>query len=99
MNRFEVGAEPVKHGYLGWFRRVEKARNQVLRDGRGTEIIFPSQADAKAAAADALCRYLNSGLRSTGLLPGKHRAEADALFKDKGAATTPARAAEEQQAE
>jgi hypothetical protein len=96
LNRFEVGAEPVKQGYLGWFRRVEKARNQILRDGRGDEIVFPSLADAKAAAADALCSYLNGGLRSTGLMPRKHRAEAEALFRDMPDVPAQVQAAEEQ---
>jgi len=96
LNRFEVGAEPVKQGYHGWFRRVEKARNQILKDGHGAEIVFASHADAKAAAADALCDYLNGDLRSTGLLPGGHKAEAEALFKGKPS-STPAQTADDQQ--
>lgn len=99
MNRFEVGAERVKQGYLGWFRRVEKARNHVLKDGRGAEIIFASLADAKAAAADALCNYLNGELRSTGLMPARHKARAEALFKDKAPVPARARSAEDQQRE
>lgn len=85
MNAFAIGSFPHRNGFLGYFRRVHRATNEILKDTNGTEIIFPSKAEAKAAAADELCRYLNGSMVCTGPMPSKRdvrRQAAERQFND-----------------
>lgn len=77
---------PFRGGYIGYFRRVHKATNEILKDDNGAEIIFPSQAEAEAAAGKALAKYLNGDLCCSGIIPsirGVRKNTADKLFNIK----------------
>ena len=57
MNTIHIGA--TKHGnyWLGYFRFG--TTNEVVRRG-GKDIRFGSELEAKSAAADALCEWVNT---------------------------------------
>jgi hypothetical protein len=83
-NLFAIGSHPHKDGYLGWFRRVHKATNEILKDDDGKEIIFGSRLEAEAAAGRALTKYLNGDICSSGIIPSIRqvkRKAAEAVFK------------------
>jgi hypothetical protein len=82
-NVFAVGSQQYLHGYLGYYRRVHKASNEVIKDERGKQVIFPTRDAAEAAAGRALTKYLNREPCCTGLIPPKHRQEAEKLFSGK----------------
>lgn len=84
-NLFSIGSYPRKHGFLAYYRRVHKSTNEVLKDDKGAEIIFPSRAEAEAAAGKALTKYLNGDLCCSGIIPsirGVKRNTAEKLFRD-----------------
>lgn len=66
MNEFQIGVFPVPGGYLGWVRKVHRASNEILKSDRGHPIVFTSKAEAKAAAGEAMCEFLNSPIFRSG---------------------------------
>lgn len=85
MNEFSIGAQPVPGGYVGWFRKVHRADNEILKGDRGQPIIFPTKAEAKAAAGDALVAYMNGSFCRSGEIIPSARLEAEKLFKETAA--------------
>jgi hypothetical protein len=81
MNMFQIGAEAVEGGHLGWIRKVHRARNEILRDSRGDPIVFSSEDAAKAAAGEAMVAYLNTPMMRDGVRLEAALSKAEALFK------------------
>ncbi|MBB4063663.1 hypothetical protein [Gellertiella hungarica] len=79
MNQFSIGAQAVAGGYIAWFRRVHKADNEILLGKGGQPIIYATKAEAKAAAGERLCAYINGSLVRDGEKL-QARSEADAVF-------------------
>lgn len=79
MNEFSIGAQPVGGGWVGWFRRVHKADNEVIKGKGGQPQIFPTREAAKAAAGEHLCAYINGHLVRDGAKI-QARSDADAVF-------------------
>lgn len=80
MNSFQIGAFPVPGGYLGWIRKVHRADNEILKSDRGHPIVFTSKAEAKAAAGEAMCEYLNSPMLRSGDRIENAKSVAEAQF-------------------
>ncbi|MBB3411234.1 hypothetical protein FHT87_005187 [Rhizobium sp. BK316] len=82
MNHFAIGTQPVRNGYLAWFRRVHKATNEIIKS-HGKPVIYPTEEKARAAAADALLVYLNSEMVRDGEVIGAARKEAGSVFRQR----------------
>lgn len=67
MNEFSIGAQPVAGGYLAFFRKVHKSENEILKSKGGHPTIYPTRAEAKAAAGEALVAYINGNLVRDGV--------------------------------
>jgi len=79
LNEFQIGAQPVPGGYIGWFRKVHRCDNEIIRGKGGHPIVYPTKAEAKAAAGEAMVAYLNGSLvRDGAVLEAKSKA--DELF-------------------
>lgn len=87
MNEFQIGTDAVEGGHLGWIRKVHRATNEVLKDGRGEPIVFSTQDAAKAAAGEAIVAYLNTPMLRDGARVEK-MAKAEALFKPRRPSAT-----------
>jgi len=79
MNQFAIGAHPVANGYIAWFRKVHKADNEILKGKGGIPIVYPTRAEAKAAAGEAIVAYINGSLVRDGEMV-KAASAADAHF-------------------
>lgn len=80
MNEFQIGAHPYGGGYIAWFRKVHRTENEILKGKGGNPIVYPTRAEAKAAAGDAIVAYINGSLVRDGA-KAERFAAADALFK------------------
>ncbi|WP_271024949.1 hypothetical protein [Rhizobium sp. RCAM05973] len=79
MNSFQIGAQSVPGGYLAWFRKVHRCDNEIIRGKGGHPIVYPTKAEAKAAAGEAMVAYLNGSMvRDGAVLEAKSKA--DELF-------------------
>lgn len=90
MNSFAIGAQPYAGGFLAWFRKVHRCDNEILKDERGQQIIYSTKEEAKAAAGEALCGYINGNIVG-GELAGPsirdvRRAQAEKVFGKSGRA-------------
>lgn len=79
MNEFAIGAQPVATGFYAWFRKVHKCENEILKGKGGHPIVYPTKAEAKAAAGDAIVAYINGSLVRDGALL-QASSQADAAF-------------------
>lgn len=70
MNEFAIGAQPVAGGFVAWFRKVHKCDNEILKGKGGHPIIYPTKAEAKAAAGEAMVAYINGSITASGELAG-----------------------------
>ncbi|TXH83256.1 MAG: hypothetical protein E6Q77_04745 [Rhizobium sp.] len=86
MNEFQIGTEAVVGGHHGWIRKVHRATNEILKDGRGEPIVFATQDAAKAAAGEAIVAYLNTPMLRDGARV-EAISKAEAFFKPKSART------------
>jgi hypothetical protein len=77
MNEFSIGAQPVPGGFIAWFRKVHKVDNEILKGKGGHPIVYPTKAEAKAAAGEAMVAYLNGAIvRDGAIIEAKSKAEA-----------------------
>lgn len=85
MNKFDAGAQPIRNGWIGFYRCVHESENRVLRDGKH-DIIFPTKAEALQAAIDAHLAYLNSPITGFSTMECSKgsiaRKEAEAVFRN-----------------
>jgi hypothetical protein len=58
-NKCDFGSHRIPTGWIAWFRLYHHGENRVLRNGRD-DIIFPTEAEAEAAAKDEFLRQMNS---------------------------------------
>lgn len=79
MNMFSIGTHPVPGGHIAWIRKVHRAENEIIRGKGGHPIVYPTKAEAKAAAGDAMCAYLNGSLVRDGAII-EARSKAEELF-------------------
>jgi len=86
MNEFAIGTQAVPGGFLGWFRKVHRAENEIVKGERGQPIIFPTKSEAKAAAGEAIVAYMNGSFVRSGEILSAPRREAEELFRKKGEA-------------
>ncbi|ENN86049.1 hypothetical protein RHSP_31849 [Rhizobium freirei PRF 81] len=86
MNQFAIGSMPVPGGFLGWFRKVHRADNEIVKGEKGLPIVFPTRAEAKAAAGDAMVAYINGSFVRSGEIIPAAKIEAERHFKKEKAA-------------
>lgn len=68
-------------GWIAWFRLYHHGENRVLRNGRD-DIIFPTEAEAEAAAKDEFLRQMNSPIVAEAITgPTTKRALAKSQFE------------------
>lgn len=79
MNHFAIGTMAEQHGYIGWFRKVHRAENEVVKKN-GKSVIFSTRQEAKLAAADAFVSYMNSEMVRDGETASAAHFDAHALF-------------------
>lgn len=80
MNEFAIGARPAIGGFHGLIRKVHKADYETVNHD-GEPLLFATREEARAAAGDALCAYINGTMmRRDGEIVGKARREAERVF-------------------
>lgn len=80
MNEFKIGTQQVAAGHLAWIRKVHQTEREYIKGKGGVPIIYPTKADAKAAAGEAIVAYINGHLTATGYQM-ELKSEAEAIFK------------------
>lgn len=81
MNQFAIGYMAVPGGFIGWFRKVHRADNEIVKGEKGQPIIFPTRAEAKAAAGDAIVAYMNGSFVRSGEIIPAAKIEAEKHFR------------------
>ena len=81
MNEFSIGAQPFAGGFIAWFRKVHRCDNEILKGKGGHPIVYPTRAEAKAAAGEAIVAYINGSLVRDGAKL-EASSKADQLFAD-----------------
>lgn len=80
MNRFAIGTMPEGRGFIGWFRKVHRSENEIVREN-GKPVIYPTRQAAKDGATAAFLAYLNAEMVRDGVtIDPKASSEADTVF-------------------
>lgn len=83
-NRCDFGAFRRPTGWIAWYRLYHHGENRILRHGKD-DILFPSEAEAEAAAKKEFLHQMNSDIVSEALTgpttkKGLARAQLEKMF-------------------